>query len=303
MTEFISRWYVPYDGSSIVLPIVSPCTVSVDWGDNSLMGFNATTDVSHAYSGAAADHTITISGGAIILDFSGTGVAHLAAMRTQLLDISQCGTGPNVLQLGNSGGIFKNCVSLNWTATDAPLLTGVTTLESVFEGVGQKGYTSSTADFSGWNLNTVTILKNAFKDSCMNPSGLNSWDVSGCTSMNGMFQGAKNFNQSLNMWDTSACRDFTDMLVDTAMFTNNRRPEFRNVADPNSWILNSDSYLSQVITNSDVSAKSMYRANPYAGRFVLQKATEAKVGRPSGASVAVATSSVAAVRQNTSNAR
>lgn len=158
-SQFVSTWYV-YDGSTVQLPVTESATVSVNWGDSSgtVTGYSGTTDISHVYNdGAAAIKVISISGGGNTLtwDISGFSLA-----QNNLRDISECG---GVLKLGNSGGQFRGCTNLTWSAVDAPVTTAVTNFNACF--------------YNCASLNVVPA----------------KWDTSAGTNFTDMFYGTKVF--------------------------------------------------------------------------------------------------------------
>lgn len=75
---------------------------------------------------------------------------------------------------------FYGASNMTVTATDAPVLSGVTDMSNMFRasGIGTTG-------------------------------NLNAWDVSTVTNMNYMFSATPNFNQNIGNWNTS---NVTDMV-------------------------------------------------------------------------------------------
>ena len=303
MTEFVSKWHLPSGDLSLSFPVIENCTVSINWDNtqSDCCSYTNTTDISHNYP-ASGDYVVTVSGTTtMVLDFSLASYA--ARFRNQILDISQCGKGgrSDVLQLGNSGGIFKNCVSMNWSAVDDPCLNGVTNLQDLFKGAGIKGYTAAWGDFSSWDITGVVNLSGAFQDCCYNPHGIDYWVTSDVSNMANVFNNAKNFDQSLTRWDTSAVTVFTDMFKDTALFTN-ARPKFHSAVH-SSWTLPWATDIDEIIPNStDVSARSSYQIAPKGnGQFYLVTTSEPPPGAPASETLLINTSSIMSVTRNTSS--
>jgi len=294
-TEFVSTWSIAAD-ISLRLPVVAAATVSVNWGDGTTTGYDATTDISHTYTAPGPARTIAISGGTITLDFS---AFDLSAVRTYVRDISACA---NILKLGVSGGQFKDCSGLTWSATDAPVLTGVLKFDDIFRNTG--GTVSNVGSVATWDTSAITTLRGAFFGSSLNPVGINSWNVGAVTDMSGCFYDAINMTQTLNAWNTSACTSFNNMFSGaTKMFANGRRPQFRDTSY-NSWILSRANHINAIIPNADVSALSAYRADPYGNRYVLNRASEPSTNVASStSSIVIQTTASAIVEVNTSHAK
>ena len=197
---FVSCWdtrnTAPGSSSSsrISLPLVDPATTTpgsaynfvVDWGDGSptqaVMLWNDPV-VTHTYENPG-QYWVTITGTIQGFSFQGAANSGATADRRKLISVAQWGS----LALGNSAGYFRDAVNVNFTATDAPNLSGTTDLGETFAGA---------ASFN---------------------SPIGHWDVSDVESLRGMFSGATSFNQSLAAWDVSKVRDFGLMFLNASVF-------------------------------------------------------------------------------------
>ena len=177
MPAFISQWKTDNAGTSnadqITLPLVSSGTYdfTVDWGDGSQDTITAhdQAEVTHTYS-AAGTYTVQIAGTISGWQFDDGGD------KDKILDVSQWGD----LAFGVNDGHFFGCSNIDVSATDAPDLTGVTSLQECFResGIGE-------ADLSAWDVSSVTSMRTMIFDSSFN-GDVSAWDVSSVTSMRAM---------------------------------------------------------------------------------------------------------------------
>ena len=108
--------------------------------------------------------------------------------------------------MGNNEEYFRGCLNLNLTATDAPDLTGTTTLHQIFEDC-----TSFNGDIGHWDVSKVIRMSYMFNDAEAFNRDISSWDVSKVTSMFGMFASTDMFNQDISGWDVdqvTSCQFF-----------------------------------------------------------------------------------------------
>ncbi len=106
---------------------------------------------------------------------------------------------------------FYGCANLTVLATDAPDLSGVTNMGSMFNGA-----TSFNNPINHWDVSNVTQMYLLLANTAFNQP-LNNWDVSNVTDMSQMFNGATSFNQPLNNWNTaSVTNGMTHMFRNTA---------------------------------------------------------------------------------------
>ena len=178
---FISIWNT---ASTIHLPLESSGTYDfiVDWGDNS---YDAIT----IWNQSAVTHTYT-SGGIYTINITGTIVGwrfNNGGDKSKIIEIQQWGC----LQLGNSGSYFYGCENLVLTATDNLNLTGTTNLYRAFYICRNLG---NTGNMNGWNVSSVTTMKQMFSIANDFDQPIGNWDVSSVINMSEMFYDA--FDQS-----------------------------------------------------------------------------------------------------------
>jgi len=206
--DFVSTWKTDNPGTSednqITLPLESTGTYDfvAYWGDGTFDEITAYNDaaVTHTYP-AAGTYTVRIIGEINGWRFNNTGD------KSKIIDISQWGD----LLIGNSGGYFYGCDSLNVTATDVLDVSSVTTFAYAFR------YCSSltTLDVSSWDVSSVTTFSNAFRGcSSLTTLDVSNWDVSSVTSFNSAFRYCSSLTTlDVSSWQIPLVADMTNMLT------------------------------------------------------------------------------------------
>jgi surface protein len=195
-STFLSVWNTsaPFGlGDRITLPLISTGTYDfiVAWGDGNSSHITSwiQNEITHVYT-VPGVYYVSITG-----TCKGWCFGYLGD-RLKIIEISQWGS----LGLGNSPGHFDGCQNLRVTATDAPDLTGTTTLYGTFmhcESIGSAG------NMSRWDVSTVTDMAYMFKGAYSFNQDISTWNVSRVTNMKWMFYMAFAFNQPLGAWNVS----------------------------------------------------------------------------------------------------
>ena len=163
---------------------------TVDTSDGqSITGNTGNTTITFPSTGT---YTIEVTGDFPRIYFNNTGDS------LKLADISKWGS----IAWVDMGSAFNGCNSLTVSATDAPNLSGVTTINSMFTRCNV--FNSS---INHWDVSTITDMGGLFYDCFAFNQPLNNWDVSNVGSMNAMFRGFNGntiFNQDISGWDTSS---------------------------------------------------------------------------------------------------
>ncbi|MBO9616423.1 MAG: BspA family leucine-rich repeat surface protein [Dyadobacter sp.] len=130
------------------------------------------------------------------------------------------GSYPKLLTIEQWGSVvwssmesaYTGCVNLTAiSATDAPILSSVTTMQRAFLGCSSL---SNAPAMNNWDVGEVTDMASMFNGAQLFNQPIGSWDVSKVTDMNSMFAGTLAFNQPVANWNT---KNVTDMAF---MFTN-----------------------------------------------------------------------------------
>ncbi|MCI5055424.1 MAG: BspA family leucine-rich repeat surface protein, partial [Flavobacteriales bacterium] len=181
---------------------------NVDWdNDGTYDEFGITGNVTHDF-GVEGTYTIRISGSFPRIYFNNNDETR------KIISIDQWGS--------NTWTSFENafygCIHLDLNATDAPDLSGVTSLSGMF----RTGYNSDfNSDLSTWNVSTITDMSYMFED-CHHFNGdISGWDVSNVTDMAHMLSTCGVFNCDISGWDVSNVTDMSSLFLRNSIFNAN----------------------------------------------------------------------------------
>ena len=213
--SFSTIWQTDNPGSSndtqITIPTASGSTYNYDiyWEDVNDSNTNGTlsnnTGSATIIFPSAGTYRVDITGTFPRIFFNNTGD------RQKILSIEQWGT----IEWASMERAFRGASNLTYNATDAPDLSGVTSMGGMFQEAS-----SFIGDLDTWDLTTVTNLADMFKDATNFDGALNGWGTTTANveSMFGMFDRASSFNQPLSDWDVSSVNNMTAMFKDATSF-------------------------------------------------------------------------------------
>lgn len=112
----------------------------------------------------------------------------------KLIDIEQWGD----IVWNSMEGAFYGANNLNVSASDAPNLSIVTSMSSMF-----RSCTSFNSDINHWDVSNVKDMSYMFSSAFNFNKPLDNWNVDNLTDMSYMFRNALRFNHSLNNWNVS----------------------------------------------------------------------------------------------------
>ncbi|AWH85240.1 hypothetical protein HYN59_08965 [Flavobacterium album] len=112
----------------------------------------------------------------------------------------------NVAQWGNIAWTsfnkaFFGCAQLTITATDVPVLSGLTNMAGMFQFCTAL---NGPANIGSWNTATVTDMSDMFNNATSFNQNISGWNTALVTTMTNMFAGASSFNQNISSWNTGA---------------------------------------------------------------------------------------------------
>ena len=201
--SFITAWEVTGPDRTISIPVGGAAgTYTVVWGDGNA-STNVTGNQTHAYATAGA-YVVSISGGFERFHLNGD-----PANAPGLLSIDQWGDA----QWTSMEGAFRGAVNMEYNAADAPDLSGVTSMASMFRSAS-----SFNGDLSSWNVSSVEGMAGMFWGASSFNQTLNGWDVSSVEGMTEMFFGASSFDRPLNGWDVSSVNNTDSMFASASSF-------------------------------------------------------------------------------------
>ena len=192
---FVTKWQIDDASQSLTITTTAGLDYlyNVDWENDGVIDFTGVvSDVSHTYP-VPGTYDVAIFG-----QFPRPRMAG-----TRLKEIVQWGD----IAWDSLSQSFSNASHMIITATDAPDLREVTSLESMFEGCD-----SLTADINHWDVSSIKNMRSLFIFADRFNSPLDNWDVSNVTNMTSMFRSASTFDQPLNSWNVSSVTYMVSMF-------------------------------------------------------------------------------------------
>ncbi|UXR64798.1 BspA family leucine-rich repeat surface protein [Bdellovibrio bacteriovorus] len=181
------------------------------------------------------------------------------ADKLKILDIEQWGPAA----WSNMEGMFAGCANVQISATDAPDLSNVTNMKSMFSGA-----TSFNSPIGHWITSNVTEMHSMFLGAAAFNQPIGSWDTSSLTDMTAMFSGATSFNQPIGSWDVSQVTSMSWMFYDAKAFNQNIGGwDTGNVKDMGSMFASAESFNQPIGGWNTSSLESTYYMFDYALAF------------------------------------
>jgi surface protein len=198
-------------GRTVALPLADNGSYDfiVNWGDGLSDRITVwdTSARTHTYA-TVGTYNISIVGTISGWSFNNTGD------RLKITDVQQWGP----LAFGATEGQFYGAENLTISATDAPDLSGTTSLHRAF--CGASGL-SVTGTINGWDTSTITSMSETFRNTGTFNADISSWDTSNVTWMYGMFAHATLFNCDLSEWNTQNVTIMSEMFFLCSTFNGN----------------------------------------------------------------------------------
>ena len=188
---------------SIPLEVHSGDPLTISWGDSSAdTTVTADGTQSHTYS-TSGEYQVSMTGG-----LSRINLHDSDSTASKLVSINQWGD----IEWATMDGAFRGASSMEYAATDAPDLSGVTSMQYMFFDAA-----AFDGDLSGWDVSNVENMGATFYGTSFN-GDLSEWDVSSVTTMEFMFYNAGSFNQDLSSWNTASVTDTSFMFGNAGSF-------------------------------------------------------------------------------------
>jgi len=135
-----------------------------------------------------------------------------ATDKDKLLTIEQWGTG----LWTSMSGAFWGCSNLTVQAVDAPNLSIVTNMYSMFRSAS-----SFNQNIGGWDTSNVTDMSYMFYGASAFNQDIGGWDTSNVSMVIQMFQNAISFDQDIGGWDVSSLNSAGYMFFGVKLSTPN----------------------------------------------------------------------------------
>ncbi len=198
----------------------------------------------------------------------GTGFTHIffnnRLDKSKLISIDQWGTG----KWTSMENAFYGCRNMTSSASDAPDLSNVTSMGSMFQRAA-----AFNQDIGNWDVSNVTNMESMFESATAFNQDIGSWDVSNVTNMESMFKEAHAFNQDIGSWDVSNVTNMSDMFGSTNVFNQ----------DIGSWNVSNvklmrDMFAGSQAFNQDIGNWDVGNVTNMYGMFALSKAFNQDIG-------------------------
>lgn len=240
---FITTWQTSGTDETITIPTIDGGYLyDINWGDGS-QDLNVTGTISHTYA-LATTYTVTITGNFPRIFFDN------GLDKDKILSIEQWGN--NVWT--SMQNAFLGCSNLVINATDAPDLSIVTSMSSMFNEA--TSLVDNGGSIGAWDVSNVMDMINTFNLAAAFNGAIGSWDVSNVADMGGLFRGCIAFNQPIGSWDVGNVLSMNNMFANAEAFNQDIGGwNVSNVSNMNSTFLNS-SFFNQDISAWDVSLVS-----------------------------------------------
>lgn len=207
---FITIWQTDNEGETeddqISIPIEgSGYDITIEWGDGNQTEWkdgDSTADLIHTYS-SPGTYTVYIFGDFPRIYFNGEGD------KDKILSVEQWGD----IEWETMDRAFMGASNLQITATDAPDLSGVTSMARMFRDA-----TSLNSDLNHWDVSTITSMIHLFFNAQSFNGDIGSWDTGNVLSMSWMFNRAEAFNQDISTWNTSSVNSMREMFLFASSF-------------------------------------------------------------------------------------
>ena len=174
VANFITTWGTTGANESITIPTTGGgYNYTVHWGDGSSES-GKTGDATHAYA-SAGDYIVSIGGVFPRIYFNDEGD------KSNIREVTQWGN----TAWTSMEKAFYGANNLTVTATDAPDLSGVKSMQAMFSGAR-----SFNGDISGWNTASVTNMRSMFLRATAFNQNIGGWNTAQVTNMRSMFNQA-----------------------------------------------------------------------------------------------------------------
>ena len=242
--DFITTWDTENTGTSASNQITIPGTgagysYSIYW--ESLSSSTATGTIATSTSASQTitfpepgEYKVAIKGTYPRIYFNNGGD------KLKILTVEQWGN----IAWTSMNSAFYGCANLTVPATDAPNLSGVTSLGQMLAGAA-----NFNNPINHWDVSNVTTMSQMFYQASSFNQSLNSWNVSKVTNMQSVFERAWSFNQPLNNWNTASATTMTRMFYGGAATSNNPPNKFNQ--DISTWNTSNVTSMNLMFRNSE----------------------------------------------------
>ena len=212
---FVTTWE-DADGLTVTIPLAigDSYAFEVNWGDGTTENYQGDdlASIQHTYSSGTTQATVTITP-TTVFDFPRLSLSNFyTAYNNEARAVTQWG---NTIWQSMEDG-FSAATNLDITATDAPDLSQVTSLLSMFRL--DSSLVNQNGSMDKWDTSHVTSMRDMFFNASQFNQNIGSWNTANVTSMRNMFFGASQFNQAIGNWNTANVTSMRSMFNRASQF-------------------------------------------------------------------------------------
>ena len=214
---FITTWKTTANGEEITIPTTGDgYDFTVAWGDDSanetITMHNDTSLMTNAATNtyaAAGTYTVRITGVAFPRIYFNNADGD---NKTKIQTVEQWGS----TAWTSMENAFYGASNLTVPAVDAPDLTGVTSMQSMFRIA-----IAFNQDINHFDTSSIQDMSDLFRGATVFNQNISDWNTAMVTNMSEMFQDASAFNQDISTWKTGMVNDMSDMFSVATAFNQN----------------------------------------------------------------------------------
>jgi surface protein len=218
VSPFVTRWNLATAGSGssqLTFGVVTAGTVDYTW-----QRIGGLESGSGTFSGTNASITGLPLNATIDLRISPTNFQRInisyGSDKNRLIDVKQWGS----VVWTSMQSAFAGCINLDVSATDVPILTGVTSMSNMFADCS---IINGPTNIGSWNTSSITNMRGAFYNATVFNGNISTWNTSAVTDMSEMFSSNSltSFNQNISAWNTAAVTNMSSMFRNATAFNHN----------------------------------------------------------------------------------
>ena len=242
---FITTWKTTMDGETITIPTErdSEYSYTVNWGDSDMDDtMTYTGNATHEYA-TADTYTIMITGDFPRIYFNNTASDMNGDNKTKIQTVEQWGS----TAWTSMRSAFYGASNLTVPAVDAPNLTGVTSMQSMFQSA-----TAFNQDINHWDTSKIRSMNSMFAGASAFNQDIGDWDTGAVNNMLSMFSGASAFNKNIGDWNTGMVTTMSAMFTGATAFDQNIGSwNTAKVTHMNSMFNRASAFDQDISTNGD----------------------------------------------------
>ena len=208
--EFITRWNLANSGSG-PNQITFNATVATGGANFTWESIPAGTSGSGTLAAGTSLRTISgiPTGATIRLNIEPQNLQRFfinsGGDRQRIVDIEQWGAAPWT----SMENAFFGCNNLNISATDIPILSGVSNMAQMFRSCA---VLNGPSNIGQWNVSGISDMQGMFRSAFAFNQNVSNWNTANVVNMSAMFRTASAFNQNLGSWTLSNAVNMSAML-------------------------------------------------------------------------------------------